>query len=410
MSRQELAELVNRYLYRLTKRQFALDANYVGKLERGVIRWPHKIYREAFRAVLNVSDDAQLGFRNPRRPATSSPSKPEDSLLTSAMVESRSVAEPSVYDLLAPTEPNPVPPRIGHDHVEHIRAAAALFRKSDHSYGGGFIREAVTAQLRWAAQLLEAQPPASVRRPLQEAIGELAAVTGFMAFDALAFEEAERIFKFALSCAEVCGNWHLRAKVLSSMARLATWRGNYGLALSLTDLALARTDRLTGTERAMIHVARARAYARIGHIRDTIVEVDLADEAFAGADRANDPPWMAYYDEAQHAGDTGHAMWDLSLRGYPTDGRERLSAAVAGHAPEYVRSRAMSRIKLASLVMATEDPMEAVALGHQALDEIGSLRSRRAMSDLLTLHGIAARHSRIGEVCDLRDRIIERLG
>lgn len=41
----------------------ALDMNYVGKVEHGVIWWPNIVYRRAFRAVLGVESDADLGFR-----------------------------------------------------------------------------------------------------------------------------------------------------------------------------------------------------------------------------------------------------------------------------------------------------------------------------------------------------------
>jgi len=40
MSRQELAETANSYLYARTGRVYRLDANHVGKLEQGAIRWP----------------------------------------------------------------------------------------------------------------------------------------------------------------------------------------------------------------------------------------------------------------------------------------------------------------------------------------------------------------------------------
>lgn len=62
MSRQELAELVNRSLFEATGSVHNLDANYVGKLERGDHRWPSALYRQAFRSVLKVATDADLGF------------------------------------------------------------------------------------------------------------------------------------------------------------------------------------------------------------------------------------------------------------------------------------------------------------------------------------------------------------
>src|SRR5437899_13100452 len=44
LSRQELAELVNAYLWEQHRERVELDYNYVGKLERGVIRWPNARY------------------------------------------------------------------------------------------------------------------------------------------------------------------------------------------------------------------------------------------------------------------------------------------------------------------------------------------------------------------------------
>src|SRR4051794_24569846 len=67
MSRSELAESVNASIYRRTGREARLDGHYVAKLERGVIRWPGADYRKAFREVLGVATDSDLGFRMPRR-------------------------------------------------------------------------------------------------------------------------------------------------------------------------------------------------------------------------------------------------------------------------------------------------------------------------------------------------------
>jgi hypothetical protein len=67
LSRQELAELVNAQLAADGSRHGHLDATYIGKLERGVHRWPQRQYRLAFRAVLGVASDAQLGFYIIRR-------------------------------------------------------------------------------------------------------------------------------------------------------------------------------------------------------------------------------------------------------------------------------------------------------------------------------------------------------
>lgn len=62
MSRQELAEAVNAYVWEKHKRRLNLDENDIGKLERGEVRRPGPLRREAFRAVLRVATDAELGF------------------------------------------------------------------------------------------------------------------------------------------------------------------------------------------------------------------------------------------------------------------------------------------------------------------------------------------------------------
>jgi hypothetical protein len=86
MSRRELAEAVNSYLFAKTGRVFSIDDKHVGRLERGEFRWPSAVYREAFRAVLGASRDAELGFYITRRTADAKPLSPvrsEPAALTS---------------------------------------------------------------------------------------------------------------------------------------------------------------------------------------------------------------------------------------------------------------------------------------------------------------------------------------
>ncbi|GAA1883835.1 hypothetical protein [Asanoa iriomotensis] len=67
MSRQELAQEVNAYLYRKYKLGLNLDETDIGKLERGENRWPREKRREAFRIILRSTTDAELGFYPTRR-------------------------------------------------------------------------------------------------------------------------------------------------------------------------------------------------------------------------------------------------------------------------------------------------------------------------------------------------------
>jgi hypothetical protein len=49
LSRQELAEWVNSYVWDHYSKRREWDGSYLGKLERGVIRWPNTLCRKALR-------------------------------------------------------------------------------------------------------------------------------------------------------------------------------------------------------------------------------------------------------------------------------------------------------------------------------------------------------------------------
>ncbi|WP_233629701.1 XRE family transcriptional regulator [Amycolatopsis sp. WAC 04197] len=314
-------------------------------------------------------------------------------------------------EALLTRQPTPVPSVVGQWEIEQVRTAAQLFGTWDHTYGGGLVREAVAAQLRYSAGLLNARCSDRLHADLHSAVGFLGHAAAFMAFDAYAHDDARRMFEFALGCAEEANDWHLRAKVLSSMARQEIWCGNPDAGLTLVELAMVRADRLTASERAMLLTARARALAKLHRVSDAVTTVGLADEQFAKASPDNDPVWMRYYDEAQHAGDTGHALFDLAVDGrFVGEARDRLALAVAGHSQPYARSRTISGIKLASLTMRAGDPVEAAQIGARALKEAGTITSRRAADDLRELRTFANDHRRVSEVAELQNGIGDRLG
>lgn len=412
LSRAELAEQVNAWIYHNTRsrRVADLNANYVGKLERGVIRWPQQDYRAGLRAVLGARTDTDLGFRPPRRSlATVANVDRKDFLRAALGVTAATMARP-LADLLDTYEPASVPSFVGPTEIQGIRQTAVVFGTWDHTYGGGLVREAVAAQLRYSARLLTARCADRYRNDLYSAVGYLGHTAGFMAFDAYAHDDARSMFQFALACAEEATDWHLRAKILSSMARQAIWCGDADGGLTLVELAMVRADRLTPTERAMLLSARARALAKLRRTQETLTTVGLADEEFSHSEPSNDPAWMRYYDAAQHRGDTGHALWDIAMTGqFVTEATNRLAHAVAGHTDTYARSRAISGIKLASLTMATGDPDEAGEIGKRALAAASDIRSRRAADDLRQLQALAAPHDRIDEVAELRHAIGERV-
>jgi len=413
LSRQELADKANAWIWEHHGKQYDLNKNYVGKIEQGVIRWPDAVRRAAFRAILKAPKDSELGFVNARARSRRAVVKLDDvkrrhliettTLGVSGLVLGEAVA--ALLEILEISEPTPIPDRVGASDIEQIRDATQEFESWLDAYGSGVARQVVMVQLRYSAGLLKATCPDRLRPELFSAVGNLADVAGWLAVEANT-HEARRAFGFALYCAEQAADWNLRAQVLSSMTQQAIRTGQPDDGLTLAEQALVRPDRLTATGRAVLHTMRGRALATMHQVQETLRAIGTADEHFAHSSPANDPPCMAFYTPARHAQFTGRPLADLALLGHdPGEAAHRLTTAAAGH-PESGRcNRAFCLTKLASLTMATGDPLQATTIGHQALELAGSIRSRQVTDELHELHRYAAAHQDLEEVEHLRHRI-----
>lgn len=143
---------------------------------------------------------------------------------------------------------------------------------------------------------------------MAEAVGNLASVVAFSAFDIANYGAADRCFEFALWCADESDSWALRGNTLAEMARKAAYLGELDDALSLIEFAQVRADRLTATARAMLWTIRARLLAVLGRHSEAEADVYRGDADFEARDPAADPPWLCYYDAAEHQGSTGKAL------------------------------------------------------------------------------------------------------
>ena len=173
LTQQQLAEAVGAAHWRLFEREAAIDADHVSKLERGLITWPNKRYRDAFRAVLGTACDAELGFYHHRGDTV------EAGELTyggrevhgvrrneflrlvrrlgagMGVVGVGAVLSDPVREVLSLAAEPVVPGRVGRSEVEQVRYATETFRSWRGRYGGGACRDALAGQVRWAAGLLK---------------------------------------------------------------------------------------------------------------------------------------------------------------------------------------------------------------------------------------------------------------
>ena len=284
--------------------------------------------------------------------------------------------------------------------MNQVRAVTSAVARSENLLGGGLSSHAAAAQLRWARELLPATATDEVHRALVEAVGNLAGVAAYCAFDIGDHTAAQRCHRFALHCADDSGSWSVRANTLAEMSRTAAYQGQRDEALSLVEFAQVRADRLTVTARAMLGALRAQMLALVGRYSEAKSEVSHADTEFAQRQPNQDPPWLGYYDAAEHLGSTGKALIPAARTTSRIDEiATRLAGAVQLQDSAYPRSRAFSGSRLAGLLMINGDPREAASVGHQAVDDAAGISSDRLRAE-------TARAGRIGQAAcpDRRSR------
>ncbi|MGH3796746.1 MAG: hypothetical protein ACRDSP_17865 [Pseudonocardiaceae bacterium] len=387
-----------------------VDPEYVGRLERGVLTWPHGYHREALRAYFGVASDEELGFycrRSAPAPAW------EDEMRRRALLAALPIAGLATSGTLgalveaAAAEAVPIPRRVGADQVVQVRALTVHVDEMTHRFGGAGMREMLSAQVRWAVSLLDAHVDPAASSELHSAVGELAAYAGWSSHDAGADTAAHRYYQVALHCADRAGDWSLRAEALSDLSRIAEYSGDAETALTLAQQVRVRSDRLTPLSRACGGAAEARAQGRRGDVEACLAAIGRTEDHVAAADPAAESTRMAaFYSPAQLASDRGHALWPFAMRGHAVDvSAQQLRTAANTYPPGHVRSRTYCLARLATLQLTHGDPHEAVTVANSCLDEARAVQSRRITSDLTSLRHATTKHRTLAAVADLRHRL-----
>lgn len=383
----QLAELVADFVEQDEGHRPPIDADHIGRIERGLIGWPHARYRKALRAVLGCRADADLGLYHRRSatpaPEPSSPVAPGgDPLLAQAGAAAFGALTGDEVDALSRVLNAPPPAaRLGMPDVQDLHYMIDDMEHVDHHSGGRtIVRSMALQQLATATQAAGKASfrSAEVREAWMSAVARLGRLAGFMSVDAREHEVARQCFVLSLNVAAQVDDWPSRLLVLSGMCRQAVHLGDGATALKLAQLARAGEPQASPTSVVVMRVLEARAYGLLGREADAVRAVHEAEDLFSSRPPADEPPWLWFYDEAQLAGDTGQALYPLAIQGHAVDAEARLRRAVDTHRPTDTRGRTFSLVKLATVQATREPGEEAYRTAREAVAAVRDLRSGRA--------------------------------
>lgn len=158
-----------------------------------------------------------------------------------------------------------------------ISTMTSAFATADQMLGGGYARSAVTAYL---ATAVSAQfPPGAAQRGNHVHLGAAAALAqliGFMCFDNLHHNLAQRYYRAALRLAEETNDVTRHAVILHDMSVQALFLGHYQKATQLAEAAVERASDLTPAstrsallgQAAVCHAALLQSRQAFQHLAD----------------------------------------------------------------------------------------------------------------------------------------------
>jgi len=309
LSRTELADAVNEYVWSTTGRRVSLNADTISRYERGMISWPGADCRDGLRAVLGVSTDAELGFRPTPRgragaalarltetdPSSTGPGERE--LLEMMRVVEAGVSEGSPVNWparsIGETSSEVMAAAVlsaAHQTWKHLQATSVTLdpmgirsmhdqirtlARSDVSPGAMLVEAARTRDA--AYQMLEGTKSPAQQVDLYLAAGMSCALLADASFDLDQPRAALAQTQAAARYADMAGHAGLRAWAIGYGALLAYWDGRASDAVNIIEGALASVP--DGVPTARIQSIRARAWALVGDKEKVTTAIRMADEA-----------------------------------------------------------------------------------------------------------------------------------
>ncbi len=302
--------------------------------------------------------------------------------------------------------------RIGADDVAAVQQLGLAFSRLDQLRGGGHSRKAIAQYLHSnAATMLQGCFASErVRSDMFSALGELAYLSGWMAFDNYEHIVARRYFVLALKLAARAANASLAGHILRAMAHQALDLGMASLGLDLAEASVEgqRYRSATPRERALLGVVHARALAATGSKAAAGRALLRAeDDLRCASPGIAEPSRTFFFGEASLAHETGRTL--LSC-GDTRSAIRQFQDSVGTRGAAFRRTQAVTLGYLGAAQMTSGDIEEACATWSQALDliEDGGIKSGRTRQTAADIRQMTTpfRHSRrIPVLASMEERV-----
>ncbi|MFE4515579.1 hypothetical protein ACFRMQ_15475 [Kitasatospora sp. NPDC056783] len=373
LPQRQVANQVREVVEEATGRESSFDADYVSRMERGLITWPHEHYRQALCLVLRVETAAELGLVAKQIH--------HDHLDEVSDSNRRDVLAVALAAILPPARPVS---RLRRADVTAIAERTSALEHSDRVSGGRAVRDFALRELQTAIGLTAASTTPAVRTALLGAITRLANLTAWSSFDAGLYDEARPLFQLGLTAGREHGDPGLLCHLATNAARQEIHLRRPGQALLLAERV---DERLPAAAQAMLAAVTAQAHALTGDEQQATRHLLAAERTYERVtDLTAGPAWTQTITAAKVGSDTGFALYLL----FTTTGHHNpqvvadLRRAAEARTTQ-ARARAMATARLATVLYRQGDRSEADHHATQAAAlaaTVGSARLTSVLADM----------------------------
>src|SRR5215213_8980860 len=272
---------------------------------------------------------------------------------------------------------------VGHSDIEAVRAMQNSLKAIDDAHGGGVALPMAVEYLRGeVAPLLHGRYNDAVGRQLFSATAEFTLGVGWMAYDAGKHGLGQRYMAQALRIAHAASDRAFGGRILAAMSHQALHLGDVRHGLDFACAARAGTQSaVTPTAAAMLAAMEACAHAARGDASPCLRALTEAERAFERSNSSEDPPWVDF----DEGGLTGHLARSFRDLHRPREAEQFAVRSIQLCRPTHLRTRVQRCAILASAHAQQGNLEGACAVGRQALEEMGRLRSTRTLDDVARL-------------------------